>query len=57
MPYSENPYTTGDIGENYVKYKLSQLGVDAVTIDRAYDLFLKHTKLRRTLLIMLFVWG
>ena len=40
MPYSENPYTTGDIGENYVKYKLSQLGVDAVTIDRAYDLFL-----------------
>ncbi len=40
MPFSDNPYSTGDIGENYVKYKLSQIGIDAVNIDRVYDLFL-----------------
>jgi len=42
MPYSENPnpFATGDIGENYIKFKLSQIGVDSVSIDRAYDLFL-----------------
>ena len=42
MPYSENPnpFATGDIGENYIRFKLSQIGVDSVSIDRAYDLFL-----------------
>jgi hypothetical protein len=41
MPYSQNPnpFATGDIGENYIRFKLSQIG-DSVSIDRAYDLFL-----------------
>ena len=47
MPYStktekltgDNHWSVGDIGENWVKFKLSQNKVDSVFIDRTYDLF------------------
>ena len=35
-----NLWSIGDIGENYVKYKLSQKRIDSIIIDRTYDLFL-----------------
>ena len=45
MPYNikmqeSNRWSIGDIGENYVKYKLSQKKIDSIIIDRTYDLFL-----------------
>lgn len=34
-----NQWGVGDIGENWVKYKLSQKRIDSIIIDRTYDLF------------------
>ena len=34
-----NHWSIGDIGENWVKYKLSQKTIDSIIIDRTYDLF------------------
>lgn len=43
MPYNIEPinkWNIGDVGENFVKYKLSQNKIDSIIIDRTYDLFL-----------------
>jgi len=34
-----NHWSIGDIGENWVKYKLSQKRIDSLIIDRTYDIF------------------
>jgi hypothetical protein len=40
MPERETFSLVGDMGEHYVQYLLGRIGIDAVNIDRVYDLFL-----------------
>ena len=40
MPDKPTFSLTGDMGEHYVQFLLGRMGIDAVKIDRVYDLFL-----------------
>ena len=35
---------SGNIGEYYIQYELAKMGIDAVKIDRNYDLFFYYSK-------------